>query len=77
MTTSTVVLRQPTRIGDEAKNHNAPVARLEDNKLATDFGMSILHKRLGEIAGIVATYGQKELPATTAWEQIVDVINRG
>jgi len=65
----------PPRIGG-GKNHATPVTRLEDNKLATDFGLGILGKRIDEIHHIVVAYHQKNLPATSAWEQITAVINR-
>lgn len=63
--------------GNSKKNHNAPVARLEDNKLATDFGLSILHKRIDEISRIIQLFNDGKIPATACWEQVNEVIARG
>jgi len=60
-----------------AKNHALPVARLEDDKMATEFGLNILRKRISEISHIIKEYEEKNTPVTAAWEQIVEVIGRG
>lgn len=84
MTPATLVEVQPSNAAPaippprpNGKSHATPVARLEDNKLATDFGLGILHKRISEIHHIIVSFERKEMPATGAWEQIVGVINRG
>lgn len=68
---------QGARILRPGPNHMTPVGRVEDDKMACEFGLAILNKRLGELGLILKKHADGEVSATSAWTQINAVIARG